>query len=245
MASERGNHSYAARKALDAEISRMAALVETQLQNAILAFERRDIPSAEKIIAADERIDEFDRDIETRAVELLAEATMPLDVVREVATFMKISGELERIGDLAKNVAKRTIVISREQLAPPVLGVARMGRASLRQLSDVLDAYNERNLEAANAVWRGDDELDALYNSVFQEILMAMMGDPKLINSCTHLVFMAKNFERVGDHATNLAETLHFQQTGSPIMEPRPKSDDTSSIVVSQPAASENKQVLS
>lgn len=213
----------------------MAALVEKQLLGAINAFERRDVAAAEKLIPVDQRLDEYDRDIETRVMAMLEKATMPKEMLRQVMTIMKVTGELERVGDLAKNVAKRTLVVSREVPARPTLGVARMGRASLRQFSDILNAYATQNLEAAKAVWGGDDELDELYNSVFQEILLAMMKDSDRVNACTHLVFIAKNFERVGDHATNIAEAIHFQVTGSPLVEIRPKGDETSSITVEPP----------
>lgn len=223
---------------LEAELSRMAALVESQLQGAITAFERRDVLTAETLIANDRRVDDFDRDIETRVMDALASRNLTVEAVREATTIMKLSGELERVGDLAKNVAKRTLVVSREAPARPTLGVVRMGRASLRQFSDILDAYSARNLDAAFAVWGADDELDELYNSVFQEILAAMMQDPMKVNACTHLVFTAKNFERVGDHATNIAEAIHFLVTGSPIMEERPKGDETATTIVPPPRSS-------
>lgn len=230
--------SFLARRALEAELSRMAALVENQLQAAISAFERRDVATATSLIANDQRIDEFDRDIETRIMALLGEGALPEEALREVMTIMKLTGELERVGDLAKNVAKRTQVVSREAPTSPTSGVARMGRASLRQFSDILNAYAAKNLDAAKAVWGGDDELDELYNSVFQEILLAMMKDPAQVNAGTHLVFIAKNFERVGDHATNIAEAIHFQVTGSPLVEMRPKGDETSTITVAPPKRS-------
>lgn len=220
---------------LEAELSRMAGLVETQLQSAISAFERRDIATAEKLIENDRRVDEFDRDVETKALSILANRALPIEAVRETTIMMKISGELERVGDLAKNVAKRTLVISRESPTRPILGVVRMGRASLRQFSDILDAYAARNIDAAMAVWGSDDELDELYNSVFQEILAVMMEDPMKVNACTHLVFTAKNFERVGDHATNIAEAIHFLETGSPMMDARPKGDETATTTVLPP----------
>jgi len=211
----------------------MAALVESQLSGAITAFERRDVSAAERLIDGDRRVDLFDRDIEAQLIVLLGKGPLPQQMLREAITTMKITGELERVGDLAKNIAKRTLVVSREKFAPPTPGVARMGRASLRQFSDILDAYSARNLTAAKAVWSGDDEVDELYNSVFHEILLAMMENSDQVNACTHLVFIAKNFERVGDHATNIAEAIHFLMTGSPIMEERPKGDETATTVVS------------
>ncbi len=238
MAVAASHSTFLARRALETELSRMAALVENQLQAAISAFERRDVPAAEGLIDIDQRIDEFDRDIETKIMALLNQGPLPEDALREVMTIMKMTGELERVGDLAKNVAKRTRIISQEAPASPNSGVARMGRASLRQFSDILDAYSMKNLDAAKAVWGGDDELDELYNSVFQEILRAMMQDPAKVNACTHLVFIAKNFERVGDHATNIAEAIHFQVTGSPLVEMRPKGDETATITAEFPKRS-------
>ncbi len=210
----------------------MAALVESQLQASITAFERRDVAAAEALIPMDRRVDEYDRDIEMRVMALLAAELLPDELLREVMTIMKLTGELERVGDMAKNVAKRTLVVSREAPARAGHGVARMGRASLRQFSDILNAYSTRNLEAAKAVWGGDDEVDELYNSVFQEILLTMMEDSDKVNTCTHLVFIAKNFERVGDHATNIAEAIHFLVTGSPLVESRPKGDETATTIV-------------
>ncbi|WP_428407095.1 phosphate signaling complex protein PhoU [Hyphococcus sp.] len=238
MAALAPQSSYQARLDLETSLSRMAAQVESQLAAAITAFERRDVEGAQKVISGDERIDAMDHAIEGKVMDLLLKGPLPEEALREVMTISKLAGELERVGDLAKNVAKRTLVVSLEAPARPTSGVARMGRASLRQLSDILTAYASRNLTAAKAVWGGDDELDELYNSVFEEILVAMMRDPAKVNACTHLVFTAKNFERVGDHATNIAEALHFLLTGSRIMERRPKGDNTSTIVVSPPKQS-------
>ncbi len=238
MAALAPQSSYQSRLDLETSLSRMAAQVESQLAAAITAFERRDVEGAQKVISGDERIDAMDYAIEGKVMDLLLKGPLPEEALREVMTVSKLAGELERVGDLAKNVAKRSLVVSLEAPARPTSGVARMGRASLRQLSDILNAYASRNLTAAKAVWGGDDELDELYNSVFEEILVAMMRDPAKVNACTHLVFTAKNFERVGDHATNIAEALHFLLTGSRIMERRPKGDNTSTTVVPPPKQS-------
>ena len=238
MAALAPQSSYQARLDLETSLSRMAAQVENQLAGAVTAFERRDLEAAQKIITGDERIDALDDAIEAKVMSLLLNGPLPEDALREVMTVGKLAGELERVGDLAKNVAKRTLVVSLEAPARPTSGVARMGRACLRQLSDILNAYADRNLSAAKAVWGGDDELDELYNSVFEEILVAMMRDPSKVNACTHLVFTAKNFERVGDHATNIAEALHFLMTGSRMIERRPKGDKTSTTIVSAPKQS-------
>jgi phosphate transport system protein len=219
-------------RALEIELTQMAALVESHLAEGITAFERRDVTASEGLVDADAKIDACHAEIEARVMALLMEGRFEAETLREVMTYMKVAGELERIGDLAKNVAKRTLVVSRERPAKPHAGVARMGRGSLRQLADILNAFAARNLPAAKAVWGGDDELDELYNSVFREILTAMMEDPSSVNACAHLVFIAKNFERVGDHATNIAEAIHFLLTGSTLGAARPKGDVTSSMAV-------------
>lgn len=220
---------------LSIDIAQMAGLVENQLAEAITAFERRDVAIAERLIAADARIDDMHQAIEAKVMEVLSAGPVAQSELREIMTYMKVSGDLERVGDLAKNVAKRTLVVSRERPPTPYAGVARMGRASLRQISDILNALTRRNLSGAKAVWGGDDELDELYNSLFREILMAMMKDPQDVNACMHLVFIAKNFERVGDHATNIAEAIHFLLTGAALAEDRPKGDQTPLTTVPSP----------
>lgn len=235
MAIARNFQTDAALRSLDVDLAQMAGLVESQLTEAISAFERRDVTAAERIIQADRRIDELHERIELKVMAALQEGPSSAVRIREVMTHMKVAGELERIGDLAKNVAKRTLVVSREPHLKLLAGVSRMGKASLRQIADMLNAYNARNLAGAKAVWGGDDELDELYNSVFREILTAMMEDPARVNACTHLAFIAKNFERVGDHATNIAEALHFLLTGSALADERPKGDETALTTVPSP----------
>lgn len=235
MAIVRQNRSAARLGGLEIDLAQMAGLVESHLAEAINAFERRDISIAERVIKADLRIDELHQAVEGKVVALLQEGPYDAAVLREIMTYMKLAGELERIGDLAKNVAKRTLVVSREPPPKPFAGVVRMGRASLQQIVDILNAFSRRDLAAARAVWGGDDELDQLYNSVFREILLSMMEDATRVNACTHLVFIAKNFERVGDHATNIAEAIHFLVTGSTMTEDRPKGDETSMTMVSAP----------
>ncbi len=222
-------------RGLEIDLAQMAGLVESQLADSINAFERRDIAAAERVILGDARIDEFHQMVESKVMTLLLAGPFSPGVLREIMTHMKVAGELERVGDLAKNVAKRTLVVSRERAPAPYVGVARMGRASLQRIADILTAYASRNLAAARAVWGGDDELDELYNSLFREILLAMMADPSQVNACTHLVFIAKNFERVGDHATNIAEALHFLVTGAAPGGARPKGDETSTTAVKSP----------
>lgn len=226
-------------RTLDIELSQMAALVEKQLAAAIDAFERRDVLSAEHIIEADKRIDVLHAGIEEKVMLALDAMALRPARLREIIMAMKVAGELERVGDLAKNVAKRTLVVSREAYVRPSMGVTRMGRAALRQFSDMLNAFHAKNLEAAVVVWGGDDEIDELYNSVFQEIILEMMEDAARINACTQMVFIAKNFERVGDHATNIAEALHYCITGAPLALDRPKGDETSMTAVTPPDVSD------
>lgn len=222
-------------RSLEIELTQMAAQVEAQLNRAITAFERRDIASAEGVVLSDAKIDKLHTQIERRVMAIIGTGGLKEHALREVMAAMKVAGELERVGDLAKNVGKRTLVISRERPPKAASGVTRMGRASLRQISDILTAYSARNVTAAQAVWRGDDGLDELYNSVFHEILLEMMDDSSAVNACTHLVFIAKNYERVGDHATNIAEALHFLVTGDFIDGMRPKGDDTAVTAVALP----------
>lgn len=219
---------------LERNLSQMVGLVQNQLQRVILAYERRDVASARQVVTDDERVDEFFVAIDAMVLEILGDAKLNQLELRRVISIMKISGELERVGDLAKNIGKRINVISTDIDTSPNIGVARMGRASLRQLSDILDAYATDNLAAAEAVWAGDDELDNLYNSVFGEVLGVLTADSTLAETCVHLVFIAKNFERVGDHATNIAEAIYFVKTGNAMPEPRPKSDRTASALFTE-----------
>lgn len=222
-------------RSLEVDLAHMSGFVESQLADAVTAFERRDVDIAERVIRADERIDASHLSIDAKAISLLQGAVYDAASLREIIAVMKVAGELERVGDMSKNIAKRTLVVSRERLSKGSAGVARMGKASLRQMSDTLNAFSARNLVAARAVWGGDDDLDELYNSVFKEILVSMMGDPAEINAGLHLVFIAKNFERVGDHATNIAEALHFLVTGATLADERPKGDETALTTVKRP----------
>ncbi len=224
------------RRALQVELSQLGALAEAQLSDAITAFERRDVALARQAIADDARVDDAHRLIEAEAIAMLSEERLDALGVREAVAAIKVAGDLERVGDLAKNVAKRTLVLSEEPKALAVAsGVAGMGRQSLLQLSNVLDAFSGRNVEVARAVWGADDNIDELYNSLFNETLQAMMRDAAQVNACTHLVFISKNFERVGDHATNIAEALYMLVTGKALTNDRPKGDETPMTIVSRP----------
>jgi phosphate transport system protein len=219
-------------EALASNIAQMGGLAEAQLSDAIDAIAKRDTGLAESAIAGDPRIDQLQQSIEEQAVRVLAlRQPMAIDL-RETLAAIKIASELERIGDLAKNIAKRAIVLNRE---PPIRlthSLARMGRVTLSQLKQVLDSYSDRDTAGAEAVWRQDNEIDEIYNSLFRELLTYMMEDPRTIGLCTHLLFVAKNIERCGDHATNIAETVFHMVSGGHLTTERPKADVTSSTTV-------------
>jgi phosphate transport system protein len=219
-------------ESLSSGVAQMGGLAEAQLADAVEAIARRDTKLAEGAIAGDPRIDELQQQIEAQALKLLA-LRQPMAVdLRDTLAAIKIAGELERIGDLAKNIAKRALVLNREPPIRLTQSLARMGRASLNQLKLVLDSYSDRDAKGAEAVWRNDGEIDEIYNSLFRELLTYMMEDPRTISLCTHLLFVAKNIERTGDHATNIAETVYHMVTGGHLAMERPKSDVTSSTTV-------------
>lgn len=218
-------------RVLEVDFAQIAALVETQLSEAISALERRDIAAAERVIQSDKKVDALNRQIDARVLEVLQAVRLPDRQLRQALSYMKLAGELERVGDLAKNVAKRTLVVSREAPAQSLIsGVVRMGRASLRQLSDILSAFQAGNLSAATAIWAGDSDLDELYNSLYGDLMQSMMADAGRVVPGAHLLFISKNFERIGDHATNIAESIHFVETGAPFQQARPKGDETATV---------------
>jgi len=213
-------------------VAQMGGLAEAQLANAIEAIAKRDTKLAEAAIGSDERVDRIQQAVEEQALKVLA-LRQPMAVdLRTTLAAIKIAYELERIGDLAKNIGKRALVLNREPPIRLTQSLARMGRQTLTQLKQVLDAYSDRDAEAAKAVWRHDEEIDELYNSLFRELLTYMMEDPRTIGLCTHLLFVAKNIERAGDHATNIAETVHHMVTGTYLRVDRPKADVTSTTPI-------------
>jgi phosphate transport system protein len=214
-------------ESLSASIAQMGGLAEAQFAAAVDAVARRDTALAESAVGGDKRIDALQTEIEDRALKLLA-LRQPMAVdLRETLAAIKIASELERIGDLAKNIAKRAIVLNREAPIRLTASLARMGKVALSQLKQVLDAYSDRNAEAAE-VWRQDGEIDEIYNSLFRELLTYMMEDPRTIGSSTHLLFIAKNIERSGDHATNIAEVVYHMVRADHLSADRPKADTTS-----------------
>jgi phosphate transport system protein len=219
-------------ESLAAGVAQMGGLAEAQFADAIEAIGKRDMALAEAAIAGDPRIDELQLSIEDQAVKVLA-LRQPLAIdLRDTLAAIKIASELERVGDLAKNIAKRALVLNREPPIRLTLSLARMGKVTLAQLKLVLDAYSDRDSAGAEAVWRQDNEIDEIYNSLFRELLTYMMEDPRTISLCTHLLFVAKNIERCGDHATNIAETVYHMVSGGHLASERPKADVTSSTSI-------------
>jgi phosphate transport system protein len=219
-------------ESLATAVAQMGGLAEAQLADAIEAIAKRDTGLAEAAIAGDPRIDALQQTIEDQALKLLAlRQPMAIDL-RETLAAIKIASELERVGDLAKNIAKRALVLNREPPIRLTQSLARMGRSAQQQLKGVLDSYSDRDAAGAEAVWRNDGEIDEIYNSLFRELLTYMMEDPRTIGLCTHLLFVAKNMERTGDHATNIAETVYYMVTGGHLTMERPKADVTSSTTV-------------
>ncbi|HVZ01472.1 MAG TPA: phosphate signaling complex protein PhoU [Dongiaceae bacterium] len=214
-------------KHLVQEIAQMGGLAEAELAQAIDALARRDSEAATSVIESDRRLDTMEQEVSTLAVRILALRQPMAADLREVVAAIKISSDIERIGDYSKNIAKRALQLN--QLAPlrPVSSIPRMGRLAQQIVKDVLDAYVEKDANLALAAWRRDEEIDDLYTSLFRELLTYMMEDPRNIGPSTHLLFIAKNIERIGDHATNIAETVHFLALGRSIEETSPKGDTT------------------
>lgn len=224
---------------INESLARMGGLAEKQLADSIEAITRRDRMLAEQTVASDKQIDALEVDIEAQALRLIAlRQPMAIDL-RETVSAIKISSDLERIGDLAKNISKRALAVDQASPGRAMQGLERMGRQVLNQLKEVLDAYAQRDNERAMIVWRRDEEIDEMYNSLFRELLTYMMEDPRTISLCTHLLFVAKNLERIGDHSTNIAETIQFLVTGEALGENRPKGDTTSVTNMEFPADAE------
>jgi phosphate transport system protein len=209
-------------------VAEMGGLAEKQVADSVDALAKRDSALAQRITQADTNIDALQRTIEEKAVLTIARRQPMAVDLRDIVGALRIANDLERIGDLAKNIAKRVIALNGEFPPPKLIrGVEHMTDLVLGQLKSVLDAYARRDLNKAMAVWRGDQEIDAVCTSVFRELLTYMLEDPRNITFCIHLMFCAKNVERMGDHATNIAETVHYVIDGRQIAESRPKGDTT------------------
>jgi phosphate transport system protein len=220
-------------KSLDAMLAHMGGLAEHALGQAIDALYHRDPELAEVTLHNDRAIDKLERSVDELAISIIARRGPVASDLRQIVTAIRIAVDLERIGDLSKNIAKRAIAIAGETHPKQVMtGFMHIGEAALRQLKEVLDAYSQRNSDAALKVWLSDQEIDAMYNSLYTELLTTMMDEPQKAGLYAHLLFGAKNLERVGDHATNIAETVYYLINGKVLGDERPKSDRTSQTLV-------------
>jgi phosphate transport system protein len=211
-------------EALGRRIAEMGGVAEKMLMEAMDALASSDVGLAERVVSTDPRLDALQREIEEAAILTIAKRQPMAVDLRECVAAIRISGDLERVGDLAKNIAKRTLKIATEARLPrAIVGLKSMHEVAAMQLKDVLDAYAERDVARARAVWTDDAELDALEDSVFRDLLTFMMEDPRDISFCTHLLFCSKNIERIGDHTTNIAETVIYLVTGEAMPTDRPK----------------------
>ena len=210
---------------LSGDIARMGGLAEDMLSDAIQAISTRDLALADTVVARDPQVDNLQVEVEKKILRLLALRQPLARDLRQTISALKIAAELERVGDLAKNIAKRAKVLDSVEPAAALKGVARMGRLVTAQLKRVLDAYSALEPDAANKVWTRDEEVDEHYQSLFREVVTYMIEDPRTISACAHLLFVAKNLERIGDHCTNIAEEIHFLVTGETLTSERPKVD--------------------
>ncbi|WP_271678357.1 phosphate signaling complex protein PhoU [Thermomonas mangrovi] len=213
------------------ELICMGEMSVAQLEAALDVLERRDDRAAERVIANDDAIDALEHQVNQDVVRLIRRGPMATDL-RIILAALRVASDIERIGDLAANIAKRSMALNLAPPLPHTRGLDALGRLAARQVREVLDAYARRDGEAALRVRAHDAELDTLYTGLFRELLTYMMEDARAITPCTHLLFMAKNLERIGDHATNIAENVWFLVHGDDLMPPRDKRDESSTTVV-------------
>lgn len=210
-------------------VSEMGGLAEAQIAAAIDALVRRDIDAAAEVVANDARLDEMEAEAEREAITLIALRAPMADDLREIIAVIKIAAVLERIGDYAKNIGKRVPALAQAAPAQPVVIIPEMAREASDMVRRALDAYVDRDPDLAQEVMESDQRVDDFYNSLFRSLLTYMMENPHHISQSAHLLFIAKNLERVGDHATNIAEMVLFSVTGERIAD-RPRSDETPTI---------------
>lgn len=220
------------------QIAAMGGYAERMVAEAMEALIQSDAGLARKVVADDVFLDEKEREIGERAVIIIGRRQPVAGDLREIVGAIRISSDLERIGDLGKNIAKRVVAVT-ESKQPVRLfrGLDALAGLALTQLKEVLDVYASRSIERIGFVRDRDEEIDAMYTSLFRELLTYMMEDPRNITPCTHLLFCAKNIERIGDHATNIAETVHHIVTGTQLPLERPK-EDKSHRIIAAPGAS-------
>jgi phosphate transport system protein len=210
----------------------MGGLVEAQLATATIAVVEQDTDAATRSVEQDPAVDALEREVESFVIRLLALRQPVAGDLRQIVAALKMSSDLERIGDYSANVAKRSIVLSQFSLPFKLGGLANMARLVQESLKLTIDAIGDEDADKAIQVWRSDGAVDDIYTAIFRELVTYMMEDPRNITPCTHLLFIAKNLERIGDHATNIAETVHFAATGDSLPEVRPKGDSANYAIV-------------
>ncbi|ACS54493.1 phosphate signaling complex protein PhoU [Rhizobium ruizarguesonis] len=218
-------------KFLSRRISEMGGLAEQMVAEAVRALVNGDTALAQKVISDDVILDHAEREIGDKAIVTIARRQPMAADLREIMGSIRIAADLERVGDLGKNTAKRVIAVQSTGVPRKLArGLEHLSELALVQLKEVLDVYTNRSADKANAIRERDNEIDAMYTSLFRELLTYMMEDPRNITSCTHLLFCAKNIERIGDHATNIAETIYYMTTGAQPEGDRPKDDSANTV---------------
>jgi phosphate transport system protein len=221
-------------KLLRDRIVQMGGMVELQVAAAARAVIEMDNTVAMSAVEQDPAVDAMERDIEQLVIRMLALRQPMAQDLRAIVAALKVTGDLERIGDYAANIAKRSVVLVQFSLPFSLAGVGAMARLVQENLKLVIDAIGDNDADKAMTVWNADQAIDELYNGIFRELITYMMEDPRSITPCTHMLFIAKNLERIGDHATNIAETVHYAVTGEVMSEARPKGDNSAYAVVRQ-----------
>ncbi len=221
-------------KFLANRIAAMGGHAERMVDQAVTALVNLDLDLARRVVADDAFLDQTQREIDDRAIFIIAKRQPLAQDLREIIGTIRISGDLERVGDLGKNIAKRVAAVQENRQTVQLFrGLQALAELALTQLKDVLDTYASRSVERIGMVRDRDEQIDAMYTSLFRELLTYMMEDPRNITACTHLLFCAKNIERIGDHATNIAETVYYIVTGQQMPVERPKEDKSHRVVVS------------
>jgi len=219
-------------------LSEMGGIAERMVADSVAALVNADSALAQRVISEDLLLDNGEREIYDKAVLVIAKRQPMASDLREIIGSIRIASDLERVGDLGKNIAKRVIAV--HTMAQPrklVRGLEHLAELALTQLKEVLDAFATRSPGLASSIRERDEEIDAIYTSLFRELLTYMMEDPRNITACTHLLFCAKNIERIGDHATNIAETVYYVSTGEQFSAERPKDDETASMIAPAPGS--------
>jgi len=219
-------------KRLSGLLTQMGGIVESQVALAAQAIMNSDAAAATRAVEEDPKVDALEREAEQFVIRMLALRQPMAGDLRRIVAGLKITGELERIGDYAANVAKRSIVLAQFSMPYSLAGLAHMATLVQEHLKTIIDAIGENDADKAIEVWRSDQVVDDMYNAIFRELITYMMEDPRNITPCTHLLFIAKNLERIGDHETNIAEMVYYAEKGEVLPDARPKGNSAAYAVV-------------